>query len=464
MNNKSVAEYLRSLPKEELVKAVSKLTPKQQEEILYDWSIWARDKQVEPEGDWYIWFLNCGRSFGKSRTGSEWIREQVKRGAKDIAILGRTAAEVYDICLFGKSGLLNVCWEGDKTYKGKHLGVPVYSPTRKRLTWANGASAKLFSSEEPEALRGSQFSHFWADELGSWTRDQETWDQLQFCMRLGKKPRGIVTTTPRSTPLIRSLVARSNGGDVYMTTGSSYENKAMPESFFAQLKEKYEGTRLGQQEIYAEVLAENENALWTSKMIDECKIYRKDVPHLERVVVAFDPATTKNTDSDLTGIVVAGIDINGIGYVLEDHTMKDSPEKCASKAIELLNRWEASKIVYETNQGGDYIPTLFRHIDENVPLKGIHASRSKIARAEPVSMLYEKGRVKHVIDPEYGDTLYELEVQMTTFEPLGKKKSPDRYDSAVYALTELFFKGKAIPKLAMSYSKAGDLSESKAPF
>lgn len=447
------AEKLKELPKEEVQQALSKLTKKQLEELQYDWRFWAREKQLEPEGDWYIWYINAGRSFGKTRTGSEWIREQVKRGVKDIAIVGRTSAETSDVCLYGRSGLLNVCWEGDKDYQGNHMGVPVYNRTEKKLKWANGATAKLFSSEEPEAPRGSQFETFWLDELGSWTYQQEMWDQIQFCMRLGKKPRGIVTTTPRSTPLIRSLIKRAETGEVHLTTGSTFENTAMPKSFFVEMRDKYEGTRLGEQELYAKVLTENEGALWTADMIDACQIGRDEVPDLQRVVVAVDPAVTNNVESDMTGIVVAGIDINGIGYVLGDYTFKDSPENWARKVVELYEKWGASRIVYESNQGKDLIPTLFRTIDPNLPLRGVHASSAKIARAEPVSALYEQGKVKHVrnpIDPEA--SLTELETQMTTFEPLGKQKSPDRYDSCVWAITDLMLKGVARPKLQLIYS------------
>lgn len=447
---KLTAESLKSLPPKEVKAALSSLSKKQLEELQYDWDFWARDKQREPEGDWYIWYINAGRSFGKTRTGAEWVRQQVKQGVKDIAIVGRTSAETSDVCLFGRSGLLNVCWEGDKDIYGKHMGVPKYNKTEKKLKWANGAVAKLFSSEEPEAPRGSQFEIFWLDELGSWTYQDETFDQIQFCMRLGKRPRGLITTTPRSTPLIRKLIKRASTGEVHLTEGSTFENTAMPDSFFTEMRDKYEGTRLGEQELYAKVLDENEGALWTHDMVLKSHIRRGDVPELSKIVVSLDPATTSNVESDLTGIIVAGLDENDTAYILEDHTFKGLPEAWASKAIELYHRWNANYIVYEKNQGGDLIPTVIKNIDADVPLKGVFASNAKIARAEPVSLLYEKGRVKHVTDPEFGQSLGELEIQMTTFEPMGKHKSPDRYDAMVWAVTELLLKGRAKPTLRMA--------------
>lgn len=451
------SEDLKKLPPEAVKEALSKLSKDQLEELQYTWEFWARDKQLEPQTDWYIWLVNAGRSFGKTRTGAEWVREQVKLGVKDIAIIGRTSAETADVCLYGRSGLLNVCWEGDKDYQGNEMGIPVYNKTSKKLTWKNGAVAKLFSSEEPEAPRGSQFEIAWLDELGSWTYQQDMWDQIQFCMRLGRKPRVLITTTPRSTPLIRKLVERAEDvNDVYMTTGSSYENVAMPDSFFNELRDKYEGTRLGEQEIYAKVLAENEGALWTSKMIEDCQIDFKDLPELIRIVVSVDPATGSNVESDMAGIVVSGIDSDNICYVLGDYTFKGSPDQWARKAIDLYHEFEADRIIYESNQGKDLVPVVMRTIDPDVPLKGVWASKAKIARAEPVSALYERGRVKHVRDtPDDSARLGDLETQMTTFEPLGKQKSPDRYDAMVWSITELALKGNLRPKLKLVHSRVG---------
>jgi phage terminase large subunit-like protein len=428
------------------------------EELKHDWSFWARDNQLEPAGkDWNVWFLNCGRGFGKTRSGVEWVREQVKRGHKRIAAVASTNSDIVRVMVKGESGFLNVCWKGDKTHAGKHMGFPEWSPTKRTLRWANGAEVEFYSAEEPERLRGPQFSCAWADELAAWNKADETWDMLQFCLRLGNHPRVCVTTTPKSTSLVRKLLKNPK---VVVTTGSTFDNAAnLADTYITAVKEQYEGTRLGRQELYAEVLTENEGALWTSDMIDSCQISHKDLPQLERIVVSVDPAVTSNVESDFTSIVVAGIDINGLGYVLGDYTFKGSPEQWVSKAIELYHEKGASRVVYESNQGKDLIPTLFRTIDPNIPLRGVHASSAKIARAEPVSALYERDKIKHVRDPEDGASLVDLEIQMTTFEPLGKQKSPDRYDALVWAMTDLMLSGYAKPQLKLVYSDNKGLSK-----
>ena len=451
------AETLRKLPKPKVDELFKQLGPKKVEELKHTWSFWARDEQLEPEGDWNVWFLNCGRGFGKTRSGVEWVREQVKKGHKRIAAVAATNSDIERVMVKGESGFLNTCWSGDKTYAGKHMGFPEWSPTKRTLTWENGAKVEFYSAEEPERLRGPQFSCAWADELAAWNKADETWDMLQFCLRLGKHPRVCVTTTPKSTTLVRKLLKDPK---VHVVTGSTFDNAAnLATTYLEAVRTQYEGTRLGRQELYAEVLTENEGALWTADMIDACQIDRSDLPQLERIVVSVDPAVTSNVESDLTGIVVAGIDINGIGYVLGDYTFKGSPEQWVSKAIQLYHDKGASRVVYESNQGKDLIPTLFRTIDPNIPLRGVHASSAKIARAEPVSALYERNKVKHVRNPEdEGASLVDLEIQMTTFEPLGRQKSPDRYDALVWGLTDLMLNGYAKPKLTLAYSSAKGLS------
>lgn len=398
-----------------------------------------------------------GRSFiptHNTRTGAETIRKWVKRGMKRIAAVASTNSDIERVMVKGESGFLNICWAGDKTDDGKELGFPDWSPTKRTLTWENGAKVEFYSAEEPERLRGPQFEAAWCDELAAWNKDVETWEMLQFCLRLQTKankkvPKVIVTTTPKSTSLVRKLLKMPS---TFITVGSTFDNSEnLAESYLNAVKEQFEGTRLGRQELYAEVLTENEGALWTADMIDRCQISVDEVPDLVRVVVAVDPATTSNVESDSTGIIVAGIDINGIGYILGDYTMKDLPEKWVAKAVSLYEEFGASRIVYEKNQGGDMIPTLFRVVDENIPLRGVHASVAKIARAEPVSALYERDKVKHVRNPKNGASLTELETQMTTFEPFSKHKSPDRYDALVWALTDLMLKGWAKPQLALSY-------------
>jgi len=388
-----------------------------------------------------------------TRTGVEWVRSQVKKGKKRIAAIAATNSDIERVMVKGESGFLACCWSGDKTEKGVEIGYPEWSPTKRTLSWKNGAKVEFFSAEEPERLRGPQFDIAWTDELAAWNKDQETWDMLQFGLRLGKHPRVCVTTTPKSTALVRKLIKDPN---THVTTGSTFDNADNLASTYLQaVKDQYEGTRLGKQEIYAEVLTENEGALWTAEMIDNCQIDREEVPDLVRKVLAVDPALTNNTESDETGIILAGIDINGICYVLGDYTLKALPEVWGQKAAELFYEKECDRLVYETNQGRDTIPPLFKVVDENIPLKGVHASTAKIARAEPVSALYEQGKVKHVRNPEDPEaSLAELETQLTTYEPMGRYKSPDRYDALVWSVTELMLKGFAKPKLKLVYSKS----------
>jgi len=450
------AATLRELPDEQVKAALEQLTPEQVEELKYTWAFWARPEQIPPEGDWNTFLALAGRGWGKSRASVEWVREQVKQGKKRIAYVCSTNSDVERVFVKGESGILNACWKKDETYKGKHLGVPEWSPTKRTLTWANGAKVECYSSQEPERLRGPQFEAAACDELCSWAYGEETWSMLQFCLRLGKHPKVFIATTPKSTALLREIMKNPK---TMVVRGSTFDNASnLADTYLTAVKEQYEGTRLGRQELYAEVLTENEGALWTADMIDACQVSRDDVPELVRKVVAVDPAVSSNVESDSTGLVVAGIDINGKAYVLGDYTLKASPETWANKAVELYHEFECSRIVYESNQGKDLIPSLFKTIDPNLPLRGVHASTAKIARAEPVSALYEQGKVFHVRNPENPDaSLTELETQMTTYEPMGRHKSPDRYDAMVWSLTDLMLKGFAKPKLQLVYSDAKGL-------
>lgn len=453
---KLTADTLRKLPKDKVDEVFKQLGPKKVEELKHTWSFWARDEQLEPEGDWNTWFVNAGRGFGKTRAGVEWVREQVKRGAKRIAAVAATNSDIERVMVKGESGFLNVCWKGDKTHKGGKMGYPEWSPTKRTLSWENGAQVQFFSAEEPERLRGPQFELAWCDELAAWNKDQDTWAMLQFCMRLGKHPRIMVTTTPKPTKLVREILKNPT---THTTTGSTFDNAAnLAGTYLKAVKEQYEGTRLGRQELYAEVLEEAEGALWTTDMLDKASIKHEDLPHLNRIVVSIDPAVTANAESDMTGIVVAGIDVNGVAYVLGDYTERLSPQGWASKAISLYHQYSADRIVAERNQGGEMVRRTLEVEDETVPIKLVHASRGKYARAEPVSALYERGLVKHVVNPPDGASLNELETQMRTWEPLGSIGSPDRLDACVWALTDLSLNGYAKPQLTLAYTSAKGLS------
>jgi len=448
---KITATDLREIPPEKLKEVLEQLGPKKTEELQHTWEFWARPEQLEPTGDWNIWIALAGRGWGKTRAGVEWVRHQIKSGKKRIAAVAPTNSDIRRVMVEGESGFLNVCWKGDKTYRGGKLGYPNWSPTNRTLTWENGAKVEFYSAEDPERLRGPQFHAAWADEVAAWRNQQDVWDMLQFTLRLGRKPRVMVTTTPKPTKLMRALIASPQS---HITRGSTFDNiDNLAKPFLETIKKEYEGTRLGNQELYAEMLEEADGALWTTEILDGCTVEQKDIPELNRIVVSIDPAVTSKTESDMTGLIVAGIDVNGIGYVLEDATDRYSPAEWAAKAISLYQEYSADRIVAERNQGGDMVRRTLEAEDEAVPIRLVHASRGKMARAEPISALYERGKVKHA------KGLDELETQMRTWEPLGSMGSPDRLDACVWALTDLMLNGVTNPTLRLSYSNAKGLSQ-----
>ena len=389
----------------------------------YRWPLVARHNQTPPDGLWTAWILLAGRGFGKTRTGAEWVRAQVESGrAGRIALVARTPAEIRDTMIQGQSGLLNICpsWY-----------MPEYESTKRKLTWPNGATAFLFSSYEPDQLRGPQFDAAWCDELASWKYPKDTWDNLAFALRLGPDPRCVVTTTPKPIALLRELVARP---DVHVTRGTTYDNEDnLAPSFYSQIRSRYEGTRTGRQEIYADLLDQDEDALWQRQWIDDSRIKRAP-DSLSRVVVAIDPAVSSNARSNETGIVVAGIDSDKRCYVLADGSGRMSPNSWAGRAIALYEQHRAGEIIGETNNGGDLVREVLRTASEGrtLPFRAVNASRGKYARAEPIAALYEQGKVHHV------GMFTELEDQMCTWTPHGPADtSPDRMDALVWALTHL---------------------------
>jgi phage terminase large subunit-like protein len=446
---KITAEVLRNLPDEEVAAILKELGPKKAEELQHDWGFWARPEQLEPEGSWNIWVALAGRGWGKTRAGAEWVRHRIRSGDKIVHCVAPTKGDVRRVMVEGDSGLLSVCWSGDETYRGKHIGYPVWSPTNNSLTWENGSKAVFFSAEDPERLRGPQAYSAWCDELCAWRNAQDTWDMMMFGLRLGKHPKVFVTTTPKTTKLIRTIL---DDEKTTISTGSTYDNAAnLADTFLDAVRKTYEGTRLGRQELYAEILDEASGALWNRTLLAKCEIEKEEVPQLSRIVISIDPAVTANAESDMTGIVVAGIDVNGTAYVLEDHTGRYTPQQWASKAIQLYRDHMADRIVAERNQGGDMVRHTLHTEDETVPVKLVHASRGKMARAEPVSALYEQSKVKHVRG------LNDLEDQMVQWEPLGSIGSPDRLDALVWALTDLSLNGYAKPQLKLAYSSAKGL-------
>jgi predicted phage terminase large subunit-like protein len=364
------------------------------------------------------------RPFGKTRTLAEWVCDQAASGqASRIALVAATAADARDVLVEGESGILAVAPPWCR---------PIYEPSKRRLTWPNGVIATTFSAEEPDRLRGPQHDAAVCDELASWSHP-ETWDMLQFGLRLGRKPRCLIATTPRPTKLLRELLARE-GHDVVVTRGSSYDNKAnLAPAFFAQIVKKYEGTRLGRQELNAELLEDTPGALWSQGLIDGTRI--SAAPELTRIVVAIDPAATSGEDADETGVVVVGQDKDGQGYVLADCSGRYTPIEWARIAISAYRTHHADRIVAERNNGGDMVEATLRMVDQNVPVTTVWASRGKVTRAEPISALYEQGRMHHV------GTFPQLEAQMTNFTSDFDREaagySPDRLDAMVWAATEL---------------------------
>jgi predicted phage terminase large subunit-like protein len=389
-----------------------------------DWSRKARPSQLAPPGNWSIWLLLAGRGFGKTRAGSGWVRQQYLSGCGRIGMIAPTAADCRDVLVEGPSGLLTTAPNYDR---------PIYEPSKRKLRWRNGATATMYSAEESERLRGPEHDALWADELAAWS-DPAAWDMAMFGLRIGKNPRACVTTTPKPTKLIRNLVARA-GQDVAVTTGSTFENSEnLAPSFLETIKARYEGTRLGRQELNAELLEDVAGALWQRAWIDAQRVDK--APDLRRIVVAIDPAVSTNEGSDETGIVVAGRGADGRLYVLEDLSGRYGPDEWARRAVGAYRRWQADRIVAEKNQGGDMVELTVRSVDPHISFKAVHASRGKVTRAEPFSASYEQGKVSHV-----GAGLAILEDQMCAFTSDFDRGqagySPDRVDALVWALTEL---------------------------
>ena len=423
---------------------IANLTPQAAETLLYDWQIHARDNQLPPPGGWTWWLLLAGRGFGKTRTGAEFIHSRVASGeARHIGLIAPTAFDARATMVEGPAGILATAPPGRR---------PLYEPSKLRLTWPEGAVGTLFSAEEPERLRGPQHDTLWADELGAWKYQRPTWDMAAFGFRLGT-PRGIITTTPRPTELLRELL---NDPAITSTTGSTYDNAAnLAPAFLAQIKRKYEGTRLGRQELFAELLGDTPGALWTLAVLDKHRVHRH--PDLVRVAVAIDPQAAdpgaKADESTAeTGIVAGGLDAGGEGYVLADSSGRYSPAEWGEAAVLLHDEIRADFIVAESNQGGAMVEHVIRsaaaklHREHKRPtshvvVKLVHASRGKATRAEPIAALDEQGRVHHV------GQFAKLEDQLATWVP--GATSPDRLDARVWLLTALMLG----PGTADSYSE-----------
>lgn len=371
------------------------------EPLLKDWEVWARPEQMPPAGSWTTWLVLGGRGAGKTRAGSEWVRGAAlgrrpfaRRACGHIALVGESLADAREVMVEGVSGILAVSARGER---------PHWQPSRRRLEWGNGAVAQVFSAADPESLRGPQFDAAWSDELAKWPAAEAAWDMLQFGLRLGEQPRQVVTTTPRPVPILRRLIADASTATTRMATAQNAANLAP--GFLETVVKRYEGTRLGRQELGGELIEDREDALFSREAIERGRVAAP--PELSRVVVAVDPPASSGARSAACGIVAAGLGEDGVGYVLGDATaVAATPERWAGAAVGLYHAVKADRLVAEVNQGGEMVRTVIAETDPTVMVVPVRATRGKWVRAEPVALLYAQGRVRHVgVMPELEDQM-----------------------------------------------------------
>ena len=430
---RSGAAWLASATQDQVDEFLEGLSDNALLALPWMFEFWALPHQLPPEGAWKTWVIMGGRGAGKTRAGAEWVRAQVEGAlptdpgpAHRVALVGETVDQVRDVMVFGESGIL-ACTPPDRR--------PDWIATKRMLVWPNGATAQVFSAHEPDSLRGPQFDAAWVDELAKWKKGQETWDQLQFALRLGENPRQVVTTTPQNVSVLKAILKNPSTVKTHAPTAA---NRAyLAASFLEEVEARYGGTMLGRQELQGELMEEVEGALWQQVQIDATRI--SNPPALNRIVVAVDPPVTGHKGSDECGIVVVGAFTEGPpqnwrAVVLEDASVTGaSPDEWARAAIAAMDRHKADRLVAEVNQGGDLVEQLIRQIDPLVPFRSVHATRGKMVRAEPVAALYEQGRVSHL------GGLSRLETQMCQMTRGGYlgRGSPDRLDALVWALTDL---------------------------
>ena len=437
---RSGAVWLASQPQKVIDDFLHGLSDQATAALPYLFEFWAMDHQLPPSGDWKTWVILGGRGAGKTRAGAEWVRCQVEGAtpldmgrARRVALVGETIEQVREVMIFGQSGIL-ACSPPDR--------MPKWEATRKRLVWENGAVAQVFSAHDPDSLRGPQFDAAWVDELAKWKKGRETWDMLQFSLRLGDSPQQVVTTTPQNVAVLKEILAQRSS---VTTSAPTTANRAfLAPSFLAEVTAKYGGTRLGRQELEGEVLSDREGALWSEALLEAAQI--DEAPSPDRVVVAVDPPVTGHKGSDDCGILVVGAVTQGPpqdwrACVIADESVSGaSPQTWAKSAIDAYHRYGADRLVAEVNQGGDLVEAVVRQNDPLVSYRAVRASRGKVARAEPVAALYEQGRVKHLRG------LGRLEDQMAEMTARGfqGRGSPDRVDALVWALSDLMIDPAAV--------------------
>ncbi len=407
----------------------------------YYWEGWARDEQLPPREAWRTWLISAGRGFGKTRAGAEWVRDVARSdpGAR-IALVGANLAEVRGVMVEGDSGVLRAA---------PGALAPIYEPSLRRLSWENGAVAWLYSAGEPDSLRGPQHSHAWCDEIAKWdnvgSRAQMAWANLMLTMRVGDNPRVLATTTPKKSALLLRLMADAERGKVVLAKGKTSDNRAvLPPAYFAQVVEEFAGTTFGRQELDGVLLDSAEGALWSRELLDMCR-HHGAVPAPRRTVVAVDPPASARGDA--CGIVVVMEGVDGRGWVLADCSVeKASPDRWARAVADTARVWQADRVVAEANQGGAMVESVLRAADVSLPVKLVHASRGKVARAEPVLMLYQSGKVRHAgLFPALEDQLCGL---MGGGRYEGPGRSPDRADALVWGLSELLLTRRGRPKIS----------------
>lgn len=423
-----------------LAEDLASLDPEALGFILADWQVWARDDQLPPGatgtgGDWRVWLILGGRGAGKTRAGAEWVRAKAlgvpplgAERAHRIALVGETLADVRRVMIEGVSGLLAIHGDDER---------PTLEVSKSQLVWPNGTIAQMFSAEDPNSLRGPQFDTAWCDELAKWRYAEETWDMLQFGLRLGEAPAIAVTTTPKPLPLLKSIM----GDPATVTTRAATAANAahLAPAFIAEMERRYAGTALGRQELLGEIVDEQSGSLWRRDWIEQARVTH--CPELRNIVVAVDPPVTATARSDACGIIVAGLGADGRAYIASDRTLQGrTPDVWARAAVRAYHDFMADRVVAEVNQGGDLVVSVLRQIDEAVAVRTVRATRGKWLRAEPVAALYAEGRVAHV------GVHATLEEQMLAFgaDGLSRGRSPDRVDALVWALTDLLI-GRTAP-------------------
>ena len=436
----SSLNWLSEEPPEVRTRVASHFDQIERNEFGYHWDIWARPAQLPPPGDWRIWMVMAGRGFGKTRAGAEWVRMIAESDPEArIALVSSSIADARAVMVEGESGIL-ACTPPER--------APVFEPSLKRLRFPNGAQALLYSASEPEGLRGPQHSHAWCDEIGKWPlandRPTKCWDNLLMGLRLGRDQRILATTTPRAVPLVRRLLGECNGDDIAITRGTTRDNAAnLPRGFLNAMEIEFGGSLLARQELDGELVEDIEGALWSRQLIERCR-EATTADEFNRVVVAVDPPASAHGDA--CGIVVAALDSDGIAHVLADCSVSNaSPERWARAVANAASEWNTDRVIAEANQGGAMVESVLRAADRSLPIKLVHASRGKSARAEPVAALYETGRVRHAgIFPQLEDQLCGL-MPGGTYE--GPGRSPDRADALVWALSELMLGQRQTPRV-----------------